>query len=202
MGTCFAVSPQGLLVTAHHVIKGARSIKVNLSDGRTIDAEVEAAAASNDLALLHINEPISAYLTLTPARSAEAGQEVFTLGFPAKSLLGMEPKFTEGTISALSGPGGEASFLQISVPVQPGNSGGPLVNNRGEVVGIITSTAAILPFLTVTGNLPQNVNWAVKAGYARPLFDQPEALSPTPNRRAAIERVRSALCAIEAEQGL
>jgi hypothetical protein len=66
------------------------------------------------------------------------------------------------------------------------------------VVGIVTSTAAIERFLAETGSIPQNINWAVKADYARPLFDPPPRLLPTPSREAAIERVRRALCLVEA----
>ncbi len=197
-GTCFAVAPEGLLVTAHHVVANAASITVTLSDGRNVGAVVEEISPSNDLAVLRTQQPVNGYLTLAPSRSAAVGQEVFTMGFPAKALLGEEPKFTDGTISALSGPGGEALFLQISVPVQPGSSGGPLLNNSGEVLGVITSTAAILPFLRQTGKLPQNVNWAVKAEYASLLFDHPEKLPPTADRMAAIERSKAAVCAIEA----
>src|SRR5262249_34528598 len=101
----------------------------------------------------------------------------------------------------LSGPGNESTFLQVSVPVQPGNSGGPLVNHRGEVVGVITATAAILPFLQHTGSLPQNVNFAIKAGYASLLFIPPVALPPPPDSDDAIQRVRGALCTVKATLG-
>ena len=63
-------------------------------------------------------------------------------------------------------PGGSASILQMSVPIQPGNSGGPLIDEHGRVVGIVTSTAALKNFLHFTGTLPQNLNWAVRAEYA------------------------------------
>jgi S1-C subfamily serine protease len=200
-GTCFVVSPRGLLLTAHHVIETASSLTVTLSDRSKRNAHLRTVSTSNDLALLEIEGDVPAYLTLTEPRRVEVGQPVFTLGFPVTELLGKEPKFTDGTISALSGPGGEASLLQISFPTQPGNSGGPLVNDQGEVVGIISSTAGILPFLKVTGTLPQNITWAVKADYARPLFDMPEPLRPTSNRAAAINRVRNALCEVEAVSG-
>jgi hypothetical protein len=77
--------------------------------------------------------------------------------------LGQEAKLTEGTVSALSGPGGETSYLQITAPVQPGNSGGPVVNYQGHIVGIVSSTIAALPFIMATGTVPQNINYAVKS---------------------------------------
>ena len=75
-------------------------------------------------------------------------------------------KYTDGSISSLSGIQGDATFFQISVPIQPGNSGGPLVNQEGNVVGIVTATAAVEAFYQATGSMPQNVNWAVKGAYA------------------------------------
>ena len=98
--------------------------------------------------------------------AVEIGDDVFTLGFPISDLLGKEVKYTDGSISSLSGLKGDATFFQISVPIQPGNSGGPLVNEKGNVVGIVTATAAVEAFYQATGSMPQNVNWAVKGAYA------------------------------------
>ena len=69
-------------------------------------------------------------------------------------------------MSSLSGLQGDATFFQISVPIQPGHSGGPLVNEDGNVVGIVTATAAVEAFYQATGSMPQNINWAVKGPYA------------------------------------
>ena len=167
LGSCFAVSPDGLILTNHHVIAGAELVQVTLSDGRTLSrAWVESDSASTDLALLKVEASGLEYLPLATLRSTEVGMEVFTMGFPAKGTLGSEPKFTDGTISSLSGVQGESSLLQTTVPIQPGNSGGPLVSHDGFVVGVVTSTAAVANFMSQTGALPQNVNWAVKADYA------------------------------------
>jgi len=138
------------------------------------------------------------YLSLARPRSLKIGDPVFTVGFPATNLLGSEPKFTDGSVSALSGLRGEATVIQTSVPIQPGNSGGPLLTNEGSVVGVVTSTAAVQAFLSVTGTLPQNVNWAVKSEYATPLFDQPTPQPPATSRGDAIDRALKATCLIEA----
>ena len=197
-GTCFVVSPDGLILTAHHVIDGAEDIEVILSSGLSLKASLQQSAKSNDLAVLKVSSPTPNYLSLIPSREAKVGDSVFTMGFPVKALLGEEPKYTDGTISALSGPGGEATIFQTTVPIQPGNSGGPIVNNKGEVVGIVSSTAAIRLFLHVTGSLPQNINWAIKSDYALLLFNSSPRLPPTSNRETAVELVRSGICAIEA----
>ncbi len=185
-GTCFAAHPYGILITAYHVVKDAESIRVHLADGTVTDAKIRTFSAGTDLAVLRIDPPTPDFLPLAPAGSVGVGDQVFTMGYPVTDVLGKEPKFTDGAVSALSGVGGEASLLQISVPVQPGNSGGPLVNERGEVVGIVTSSAAVRIFLAVTGTLPQNVNWAVKAEYVRPLFNAPTVKSVSVNREEAI----------------
>ena len=121
---------------------------------------------STDLALLRIPYQTKNYLTFANPGSADIGDQVFTLGYPVSDILGKEVKYTDGSISSLSGLQGDATFFQISVPVQPGNSGGPLVNQDGNVVGVVTAVAAVAEFYRATGSLPQNVNWAVKGAYA------------------------------------
>lgn len=199
-GSCAVVHPDGLVLTAQHVIEGARQTGVRLSDGRLLDASVLHADPANDLALLRVAEQGLAYLPLAAVRSAKVGQRVFTFGYPALSVLGEEAKFTEGSISALSGPQGMANFLQVSVPVQPGSSGGALVSEAGELIGVITSTASVTNFLRETGALPQNVNWAVKSEYARALFELPPPTPPAATRDEAISRARAAGCLIESRK--
>jgi S1-C subfamily serine protease len=196
-GTGFAVRPDGLILTAPHVVEGATTISVKCPDRPVALAVVVQATRNLDLATLGTPLVGLPYLSFVEARALRAGEPVFTIGFPAPEILGSEPKFTDGSVSALSGPGGEASFLQITVPVQPGNSGGALLNNSGHAVGIVTSSAAIVPFLTMTGTLPQNVNWAVKAVFATPLFDPPQAIPATRDRDEAIDRAKKATCFVE-----
>lgn len=198
-GTGFAISEDGYIATAYHVIKDAKTIKVYLSKDSFVSARIIHGDPINDLALLKIESPTPNFLQLAPMRSAKTGDAVFTIGFPVRSVLGEEAKYTEGVISSLSGLEGASSFLQITVPVQPGNSGGALVNEGGEVAGIVTSTAAILPFIEESGTLPQNVNWAVKADYLRPLIELPEAEQKEFNREQLINHVRQATFFIEAE---
>src|SRR5712692_7950887 len=159
----------------------------------------ESVARSLDLAVVRTTLTNTAYLSLAPARSARMGESLFTIGFPAAVILGQEATLTEGTVSALSGPGGETSFLQITAPVQPGNSGGPVVNYQGHIVGIVSSTIAALPFIMATGTVPQNINYAVKSDYARPLFEQPAPRPGAGSRAEAFERAKSSTCRIEVD---
>lgn len=196
-GTGFLVDAVGTVVTSHHVVAEATYIAVRCGQGAAVSATVSASNKSTDIAILSTDLKNTPYLSLARPRSATVGQRIFTYGFPVTEILGAEPKFTDGTISALSGIGGEQSYLQISVPVQPGNSGGPVVTETGEVVGVVAAGAAVAPFLRNTGTLPQNINWAVKAEYAALLFDAPAAQAPTSSRDEAIRRVERSLCFIE-----
>jgi S1-C subfamily serine protease len=197
--TGFAISKNGLIVTAYHVIKDAKVIKVYLSKDSSISAMILHSDPMNDLALLKIENPTPNFLQIAPMRSVKMGDKVFTIGFPMSSVLGQEAKYSDGVVSALSGLKDASSFLQITVPIQPGNSGGPLVNEKGEVVGIITSTVAILPFIKESGTLPQNINWAVKADYLRPLIELPEMEPAELNREQIINHVKESTFFIEAE---
>ena len=109
-------------------------------------------------------------------------------------LLGDDPKDTDGVVSSMTGLGGDAAYVQITVPMQPGNSGGPLVDHHGEVVGITILTADEEVFRDAAGASPQNVNWAVKAAYASLLFDQPARRADVHNQQAAIDRAVDTLC--------
>lgn len=159
-GTAWAITADGHLVTCAHVVEGASTLKVTSTSGVTIPATVVKIDAKNDLALLKITSPTPA---LPLEFSAETGEKVATLGFPNADIQGLEPKLTEGIVSSVSGLQDDRKVLQITVPVQPGNSGGPLVNMDGAVVGVISSKLSDIEGLRLSGSLPQAVNFAVKA---------------------------------------
>jgi S1-C subfamily serine protease len=99
------------------------------------------------------------------------GASVFTIGFPNAVVQGLEPKLTRGEISSLAGIADDPRAFQISVPVQPGNSGGALVNLRGNVVGVVVERLNDFRALSASGSLPQNVNYAIKSSYALGLLE-------------------------------
>lgn len=197
-GTGFLVRPDGILLTAFHVIAAAKTVTVTRPGHASTSGIVAQSSAATDVAVVKTPLSGAVYLELADASSAKLGDPVFTLGFPATGILGREVKFADGAVSALSGPDGDASMLQVTVPVQPGNSGGPLVNSKGQVIGIFTASASVLPFLRETGTLPQNINWAVKSEYARPLFTPPSTSMAATLKEEAIERAKKATCLIEA----
>jgi hypothetical protein len=200
-GTAFIVNPDGLLLTAHHVIDQAASITVSCNGRAPVPVTVTSSSPTVDLAVLTAESDLGTetFLRLTPTQQPALGDEVFTVGYPTPSILGRDPKYTNGTVSALSGLFGDASFMQISVPVQPGNSGGPLVNQNGEVIGVVVATADAPAFLRATDSIPQNINWAVKSVFASALFTPPAATVGTDVAPAdVIAHVTDATCLVEA----
>jgi len=180
-GTAFFVTGDGKLVTNHHVVSGAQRIEVVLNEEETVEARLLQDDPINDLALLEV-EAVRAPLRLRAEHGLEKGDEVFTLGFPVPSLQGSESKATFGHVNALSGISGDERYVQIDVPIQPGNSGGPLFNQRGEVVGVVTATLDPRQTMNGAGYLPQNVNYALKAEVLYASLRENLALAPPPSR--------------------
>lgn len=160
-GTGFALN-RGYIATNHHVIDGARNIKVygvkgNFNVG--YNAQVVLSDAHNDLAVLKINDSRFTSFGTIPYRvktaMAEVGDDVFILGYPMTSTMGEEIKLTTGVISARSGFQGDLSLYQTTAPIQPGNSGGPLFDNSGNLIGIVNAKH----------KGAENVGYAIKSSY-------------------------------------
>ena len=160
-GTGFFVTSDGYLVTNYHVVEDAGNFSIKTKSG-TLPATLIKTDKTNDLAVLKVAGTFNA-LPLAGRSEARLGQPVFTIGFPNPDVQGTEPKLTRGEISSLAGMKDDPRHFQISVPVQPGNSGGPLVDLNGNVVGIVSMRLGDLRALRVTGALPQNVNYAIKS---------------------------------------
>jgi S1-C subfamily serine protease len=168
-GTGFFVTDDGYFVTTYHVIEGAKEITVKTTDGRLLAARFISGDSANDVALLKIESATKA-ARISDTGELLRGEEVFTLGFPLLEIQGQDQKATFGRVNALSGIGGDIRLVQIDIPIQPGNSGGPLIDSKGQVVGVVTATLNQLVTLRATGSLPQNVNYAVKSDYLIPLL--------------------------------
>ncbi|MFO1487851.1 MAG: serine protease [Verrucomicrobiota bacterium] len=170
-GSGFFITEDGYFITNFHVVEDARKIKIRNSDG-IFPAVVIRRDKVNDLALLKVTgkfNPLS-----VAKEDAQLGESVFTIGFPNIQMQGTQPKYTDGKVSSLAGLKDDPKQYQISVPVQPGNSGGPLVNSEGAVAGVIVAQIGDFAALRHTGSLPQNVNYAIKARLLR------EFLATTP----------------------
>lgn len=144
-GTGFALN-NGYIVTNYHVVEDAKSININGVNGNfdvSYSASVVATDKINDLAILKINDSRFKGFGTLPYKiktsTSEVGEEIFVLGYPLTSTMGDEIKLTTGVISSKTGFQGDVSLYQISAPIQPGNSGGPLFDNKGYLVGIVNA---------------------------------------------------------------
>lgn len=163
-GTGFIVSSNGYVITAQHVVEGAKEIKVVTENG-LVNARLEKSSATDDIAILKIEGSNYPAVPVISSRRVKLGTDVFTIGFPNTGLQGYDPKFTKGSISSISGFQDDPRYFQISVPIQPGNSGGALFDDKGNVVGVIVSKLDAAVTYELTGSLPQNVNYAVKSSF-------------------------------------
>ena len=162
-GSGFFITADGYLISNYHVVKDAAKVRLVTSAG-LIDAKVVKVDAANDLALLKVDGRF-APLPITSSRSVKLGGTVATVGFPNTGMQGFAPKFARGEIASLAGASDDARYFQISVPVQPGNSGGALVDEHGNVVGVVSAKLNAAVALAASGALPENVNYAVKSSF-------------------------------------
>ncbi|MBM3338460.1 MAG: trypsin-like peptidase domain-containing protein [Betaproteobacteria bacterium] len=196
-GSCFAVSPNGLLMTSFHVVDGASKINISFPDGRKGEAEIVRSSEDNDLALLQTKLPTPAWLPLAKNDDVLIGTPAFTMGFPAPDFLGSEVKLTEGSVSSLSGLE-ESTLLQVSIPIQGGSSGGPVINYSGQVLGVVEGFVEE----DNQGEKMQLINFARHARVASlllPTGSLPPVSAIPANREAAIQRALKAVCQIKVE---
>jgi hypothetical protein len=159
-GTGFFVSETGHIVTNAHVVEGCQTMRSSRGGAlRKITVDEE-----SDLALYIASEKPDGIARLHGGRGARAGESVVAIGFPLSGLLSSDPIVTTGIISALSGLRNDRRKIQITAPVQPGNSGGPLLGENGCVVGVVVGKLNAVKVAIATGDIPQNVNFAVSLG--------------------------------------
>jgi S1-C subfamily serine protease len=162
-GSAFFVSSDGTLITNNHVVEGCDKINVMTVDGRTVRAEVLTLDKINDLAILNSDFRPKNFAYFRSGPPLRQGEEVLVYGFPLSSALASSGNLTAGYVSALFGIKDDVRYLQISAEVQPGNSGGPLVDLSGNVVGVVTSKLNSVRVAAAIGDIPQNVNFALKS---------------------------------------
>jgi serine protease Do len=189
-GTGFVVARDRVL-TNHHVIDGCNAITVRTADGRNLTATMPARVdVQRDLALLAVPNDPGPILPFR-ANPVRRGESVVTYGFPLAGLLAAGPTLTTGDVSALAGLANNEQHFQISAPVQQGNSGGPLLDRQGHVMGVIVSKLNAQRIAQRTGDIPQNVNFAVKGtealGFLRRAGVEPTLRESPPAELSAAE---------------
>ena len=162
VATGFFISDTGLLITAEHAVRDAKTARVVLDGRRVIEAEVIKTDAESDLALLKVNA-ITPFLYLSHSNGVPAGMDVVTIGYPQIRILGITPKITRGIVNSGAGMKDDLDSFQFSAEVQKGNSGGPLIGPGGMVVGVVRSKLDALKLSRQTSDLAQNVNFATKS---------------------------------------
>lgn len=200
-GTGFFITSTGFLLTNHHVVENATKIEVQV-DGKSVPAKLMKHDKENDVALLKIEKESPQWLSLGSEDGVGLAKPVFTVGFPQVDMQGTSAKFTEGSVSSLSGAGDDKRYFQISVPIQPGNSGSPLVDSSGAVIGIVTAT--LRNGISDRGlEISQNVNYALKASHAKsllgPAFTTPAPKEVPKTREGLVKVVADAVVLIRAE---
>jgi len=165
-GTGFFVDGHGNVLTNHHVVETCRQIVLIAADKRW-RAQVVARDAILDLALVKVDRTSVSYATFRANVPPRAGESVTAVGFPLRGLLASEPNVSTGIVNAVAGIRDDASRFQISAPVQSGNSGGPVLDAGGNVIGVVVSKLDAMKVARETGDMPQNINFAIKGDVAR-----------------------------------
>lgn len=172
-GSGFFIDSTGRFVTNAHVVSGCSSMTATNANGATASATLISDDATNDLAFLQTSVSVPAVARIRTG--AKLGETVAVFGFPLNGLLATGGNFTTGNIVALAGLRDDSRHFQISAPVQPGNSGGPLIDSAANVIGVVVSKVNALRVAAVTNDIPQNINFAIKSATLASFLDARQA---------------------------
>jgi len=186
-GTAFVISTNGHVVTNNHVVGSCvGDIHGNLTGESAVTLRIVSKDETNDLAVLQAPGTFKEFAFIRET-SIHPGDSVIAIGFPFHGLLTSEFTATTGIVSSLSGLLNDTRFLQISAGVQSGNSGGPLLDTSGNVVGVVTGKLNALKFAKATGEIPENINFAIKTGAVRDFLDNSVVAYKTAESKADLK---------------
>jgi S1-C subfamily serine protease len=163
-GTAFYINKKGQMITAAHVLRDCLVLEAQ-KDGVTLPLKLNASSNLLDLAVVDSGMPTDRALPLRIGQTIILGEGVTNVGYPLQGLLADSPNLTRGNVSARAGMKGSVGLFQFSAPIQPGSSGGPVVSDGGELLGVTVSSLNAAALIK-DGLLPQNVNFALEAKYA------------------------------------
>jgi len=169
-GSGFLINPDGDALTNQHVVSDCEAVRVRLVTGEALPAALIVQDRQNDLALLRISVGPAQWLMFREGRGAWQGEEIVAVGFPLPEDLATGAKVTTGVVSAMAGMKDDSRFLQFTAPVQHGNSGGPLLDMSGNVVGVVSNKLIALRIID-SGDIPENINFAIKASMTRSFLE-------------------------------
>jgi S1-C subfamily serine protease len=170
-GSGVVVGSRGEILTNYHVVDGCSNITAQLPNSTPEDAVLVARDHENDLAVIRIKSSPSLIATFRGGPALRIGDHVIALGYPLYGILASTVNVSVGIVSALAGLGDDSRYIQISTPVQPGNSGGPLLDASGHLVGIVAAKLDAIRAARQWGDIPQNVNFAIKAEVVRAFLE-------------------------------
>lgn len=169
-GTLFVVGKAGQAITNQHVVQGCAELRIQ---GREGVAKLTTEDKINDLALIQIPGKVNATATIAAnPESLRQGDDIVVFGFPLNAVLSSGGNLTPGVVSALTGLGNNTNQLQITAPIQPGSSGSPVLNKKGEVVGVVAMKLSDSKMARATGEIGQNVNFAVSGQTLKAFLDK------------------------------
>lgn len=203
-GTAWFIN-DNTVVSCHHVIEDSKEIWMETEDGSRVDFTILAEDPTNDIAIMKAEGTVPNHSTLPlSSKLGSIASKIFTVGYPLPDIMGSEKKYNEGSISALSGIGNDNRFYQISIPIQPGNSGGAVVSEDGLVIGLASAALDAEKVFKLTGSIPQNVNYAIKSRYITALlqdngipYDETPSKSGT-DMKAFVDQVSRATILLQA----
>lgn len=165
-GTAFYISAEGHVLTNAHVVAACSWLEIKPIGMAPVPARVVASDDRNDLAVIQTKQRASRFARFR-AGVVRQGETVVVYGFPLSDAIASTGNATTGNITALAGLRDDTRMLQISAPVQPGNSGGPLMDTTGAVIGVVVAKLNAAKVMEVIGDIPQNINFAIKANVAK-----------------------------------
>lgn len=209
-------SGSGVAIDRHHVLSNAHVVEdasriTVLIGGRPTNADLVFADPRNDLALLRVDAELGGAARFRPGFDLHLGEDIVVLGFPLQGLLGTGPQASAGNIAALCGIGNDSSVFQFTAPIASGNSGGPVLDMAGHLVGLVSSSLD-LDRLRQAGNNAQNINFAIKGAIIRSFLDAfgvvPQSaadaapiapsIAQSIGRAAVVRQARETICRITA----
>jgi S1-C subfamily serine protease len=184
-GTGFIVTDKGHIITNNHVVKGCDNVKAH-QNGKDYPATVIATDSVNDLALLKTTLTTKDVFSLS-SKNAFLMQDIFVAGYPFGKLISSSVKITKGIVSALTGIGNNYSNMQIDAAIQPGNSGGPIINEKGNVIGVAVAKLSLAKAVKDWGVVPEGTNFGIKSSVVRN-FMESNNINPMRPRTSSITK--------------
>jgi len=184
-GSGFFITDNGYFVTNYHVIENAKKILIVDQFGYFLNTRVIKYDKLHDIAILKVDGLFKS-IPITTSSKVLRGAKIVAVGYPNTSIQGVQPKVTDGLVNSLAGIKDDPRYFQISAPIQGGNSGGPLLDMNANVIGLVSAKLDNSLVFKTTGDIPQNVNYAVKSDF---ILDLINSIPDVKNNLKSIKKI-------------